>query len=546
MLLFDYAIRCFGCIISCVIFSWNYITLRNRTTTLSITDGVDNMSSKTTKQPTVTQEEKDRKAAEKAKRKAEFEAKRSAELKSKETSKKASDVGDANTSKADLRKQRREQQEAQRAAKAKEQEKKDVVQETKDGQSSKVLQSKENIEPKPILKSILKDPSKKTLINTRTRQEEHMQVFPEIPSRHPDINSLTRDLGFKGEVYHPEIVRLGVKTNQGVIKGSSPRLLSLMVALKQLIQDYSTPSGKVLDRDLPASIDKSMDFLAKCRPLTTGMMNGAAFVKRNITRLTMEGSQCEKTVTDQQLKEQMVKIIDNYIEDEICCALKSIVEEGAQLISEKDVIMTLGCSLKVQHVLYRAIQSGKKFTVVVVDSGPDYDGVNMLKFLQGISTKDQISLKYIYISAIAHVMKSISKVIVGGHGVLANGYVMSKMGASQIALVSNSYNVPFIVCCETNEFSDAVHTDAFVYNESGLCRDYFKVKNEKLGKVIKDCCGDAVDSQTQGKKRKNLKLLNLLFDVTPPDFVSMIVTEMGIIPCTAVSAVIRRNFSKLQ
>ena len=37
----------------------------------------------------------------------------------------------------------------------------------------------------------------------------------------------------------------------------------------------------------------------------------------------------------------------------------------------------------------------------------------------------------------------------------------------------------------------------------------------------------------------NLHLLNLVYDVTPPNFISMVITEVGMIPCTSVPVVLR-------
>lgn len=37
----------------------------------------------------------------------------------------------------------------------------------------------------------------------------------------------------------------------------------------------------------------------------------------------------------------------------------------------------------------------------------------------------------------------------------------------------------------------------------------------------------------------SLHLLNLVYDVTPPHFVSMVITEVGKIPCTSVPVVLR-------
>ena len=50
---------------------------------------------------------------------------------------------------------------------------------------------------------------------------------------------------------------------------------------------------------------------------------------------------------------------------------------------------------------------------------------------------------------------------------LANGFVMSRVGTSQISLIAKSSNVPVLVCCETYKFSERVQTDSFVFNELG-------------------------------------------------------------------------------
>ena len=37
----------------------------------------------------------------------------------------------------------------------------------------------------------------------------------------------------------------------------------------------------------------------------------------------------------------------------------------------------------------------------------------------------------------------------------------------------------------------------------------------------------------------SLGLLNLVYDVTSPDLVAMVITEVGVIPCTSVPVVLR-------
>lgn len=41
------------------------------------------------------------------------------------------------------------------------------------------------------------------------------------------------------------------------------------------------------------------------------------------------------------------------------------------------------------------------------------------------------------------------------------------------------------------------------------------------------------------QNESSLGLLNLVYDVTPPDFVDLVITELGMIPCTSVPVVLR-------
>lgn len=41
-----------------------------------------------------------------------------------------------------------------------------------------------------------------------------------------------------------------------------------------------------------------------------------------------------------------------------------------------------------------------------------------------------------------------------------------------------------------------------------------------------------------------LNTLNLVYDVTPPEFVSVVITEIGALPCTSAPAVLRFRETK--
>ena len=41
------------------------------------------------------------------------------------------------------------------------------------------------------------------------------------------------------------------------------------------------------------------------------------------------------------------------------------------------------------------------------------------------------------------------------------------------------------------------------------------------------------------QETSSLGLLNLMYDVTPPELITMVITELGMIPCTSVPVVLR-------
>lgn len=166
-----------------------------------------------------------------------------------------------------------------------------------------------------------------------------------------------------------------------------------------------------------------------------------------------------------------------------------------------------------------------KFRVIVVDSRPDHEGREMLKSLTMLG----INCTYVLINAISFIMPEVTKVLLGAHALLANGYVMSRVGTAQIALVAKSYNVPVLVCCETHKFSERVQTDAFVFNELGDPNALVTDKNTReKSEHLKDW-----------ETIPHLTPLNLRYDITPPELVTAVVTEVAILPCTSVQVILR-------
>ena len=76
-------------------------------------------------------------------------------------------------------------------------------------------------------------------------------------------------------------------------------------------------------------------------------------------------------------------------------------------------------------------------------------------------------LCFVCVSFICFVHHQITKVMLGAHGFLSNGYVMGSVGTAMVAMAAKSRGVPVIVCCEAYKFCDRVQTDSIVNNEIG-------------------------------------------------------------------------------
>lgn len=178
--------------------------------------------------------------------------------------------------------------------------------------------------------------------------------------------------------------------------------------------------------------------------------------------------------------------------------------------------MCCNSSSLINYILEEAHNREVDFRVIVVDAKPFSEGEELLRRL---STKG-VRCSYVLINAVSFVMAEVTKVLLGAHALLANGYVMSRAGTAQVALVAHSFNVPVLVCCETHKFSERFLTDAIVYNELG--------NMEESG-----------DKSTTTATKTKITPLILNYDVTPPELVTAVVTEVSVLPCTSVPVILR-------
>lgn len=424
-------------------------------------------------------------------------------------------------SKAELKAERRARQEAERASK----------QQGKKGDGQQAAASKLKVAPselQPVVKrlpehvqvdnpEVLKKLAKKLerqQIPLRSDYGYKVSLFSHL-HQYSRKAPLTQQLSIPSTVIHPAVVRLGLQYSQGIVAGSNARSVALLHAFKQVITDYTTPPNEELSRDLVNKLKPYISFLNQCRPLSASMGNAIKYIKKEISNIP---SQCK----DKEAKSKLLNCIDCYINEKIILAAKAIAKYAIEKISDGDVILVYGCSSLVNNILCEAFEKNRKFRVIVVDSRPRLEGREALRRL----VQKGISCTYVLISAVSYILPEVSKVFLGAHALLANGYVMSRVGTSQIALVAKAFNVPVLVCCETYKFCERVQTDSFVSNELDDPDDLIVTRKGKT-------------QLEHWQAVPLLGLLNLVYDVTPPDFVDLVITDLGMIPCTSVPVVLR-------
>ncbi|KAI5286153.1 hypothetical protein KEM54_007004 [Ascosphaera aggregata] len=359
-----------------------------------------------------------------------------------------------------------------------------------------------------------------------------------------------------GKEIHPAILALGLQLSQYTICGSSARCVAMLLAIKRVIESYVTPPKNSLTRHLTVHLSPQITYLTTCRPLSISQGNAIRAIKLAISSI-------DPSVPDEEAKVSLCEYIDQYIRERITVAGQVITNSAADKIRDGDVVMTYAQSHCVQKALLLAHSLGKKFRVVVVDTRPLFEG----KALATTLADAGLDVKYYYIAGLHHALKGVTKVLLGAHGMMSNGQLYARVGTSMVAMAAKEriggITTPVIVCCETVKFTDRVTLDSVVLNEvappeelvsypvsehvTRLGANSKTAAESKGGKKGKKEEPPAPEGPTPDpyhplrcwRQRPNLQILNIMYDVTPKEYIDLVITEMGSLPPSAVPIVHR-------
>ncbi|CAG8918141.1 unnamed protein product [Penicillium salamii] len=357
-----------------------------------------------------------------------------------------------------------------------------------------------------------------------------------------------------GKEVHPAVLALGLQLRDYVVCGSSARCVSTMIAFKRVIETYTTPLGTSLPRHLTNHLSHQITYLSTCRPLSISQGNAIRALKLAI-------ASTDPSTPESSAKTNLCEFIDSFIREKITVADQVIAESAAQKVQDGDVIVTFAGSSIVKETLIKAHNQGKRFRVSIIDSRPLFEGKSLARALVSAGLEIQYSL----VHATTHAIKDATKVFLGAHAMTSNGGLYSRVGTALVAMSAkeraSGVEIPVIVCCETVKFTDRVALDSIVVNEIADADELVvNPSPDQITGIPESDDAPAVDNKkgkptgheppawsngitksplTDWKTTPNLQLLNIMYDVTPAEYVDMVITEMGSLPPSAVPIVHR-------
>ncbi|RLG46387.1 MAG: S-methyl-5-thioribose-1-phosphate isomerase [Thermoproteota archaeon] len=195
---------------------------------------------------------------------------------------------------------------------------------------------------------------------------------------------------------------------------------------------------------------------------------------------------------------------------------RRIGELGAELIEDGSTVMTI-CNAgslatvwygTVTAPMYVAWERGVRFRVVALETRPVLQGARLTSFEL---SAEGIPVTLIVDGAAGHYMRErgVDLVLVGADRILRDGTVFNKIGTYSLAVLAREHGVPFFSVAPTSTF-DMVSDRSDVKIEE---RPREEVASFRGVKVAPD----------------RVEVYNPAFDMTPPEYLTGIVTELGIL-----------------
>jgi len=266
----------------------------------------------------------------------------------------------------------------------------------------------------------------------------------------------------------------------------------------------SLQSRATTKNELISDLDNAKRILFETRPTAVNL----SWALDKIMKIAKNG---ESVSEIRQLVIQTAK----QMADEDVETNKSMGKHGSKLFNNDETIMThcnAGALATVAYgtalgVIRATKESGKNIKVIATETRPVQQGSRLTAFEL---KHDDIDVTLISDTAVGYTMANglVNKVIVGADRILRTGHVFNKIGTYQVAMLAKQHGIPFYVAAPLSTF-DLTNNPQEVTIEQRKSSEVTQIGDKKT----------APD---------DIKVINPAFDITPPELINGIITEVGI------------------
>ncbi|CAO3660646.1 unnamed protein product [Umbelopsis ramanniana] len=203
-------------------------------------------------------------------------------------------------------------------------------------------------------------------------------------------------------------------------------------------------------------------------------------------------------------------------------ARERVAETGAQFVHDNAVILVHSYSRTVMNVLqYAANVQNKRFKVYVTEGRPTSDGLVAVSELQASG----IPCAAVLDSAVGFILDKVDMIFVGAEGVVENGGIINQIGTYQIALVAKALSKPVYAIAESYKFVRLYPLNQ--YDLPSIVPDIVSFSTRRKSS------SNALDLGE--KQSADLAMSNPSVDYTPPQYLTLLLTDLGVLTPSGVS-----------
>jgi ribose 1,5-bisphosphate isomerase len=275
------------------------------------------------------------------------------------------------------------------------------------------------------------------------------------------------------------------------IRGAGRIAREAAEALRRHATDTRTNDLEAFRREM----DSAAQTLIATRPTAVSLPNAVHIVMSDL----------DQALTLEEAQNGVIHRAEQFIHSSQH-AVEKIAQFGARHIRDGDTILTHCNSEAALGCIIEAHRSGKDIEVFATEVRPRNQGLITIRTLNDAGIKTN----FLVDSAVRSFIHEVDLVIVGADAVTVNGAVVNKIGTSQVAHTAHEARVNVLIAAETYKFAPRTIIGELI--------------------TIEERAGNEILADEIARTLPHVTVRNPAFDVTPAEYIDLIVTEAGAIP----------------